>query len=493
MKLSRFTPYIAFGLIASGTVLRLRQYLAVRSLWLDEAMLALNIIHKDVIGLLGSLEYNQGAPLGFLLVEKIVTSLLGINELRLRLFPLISGIISIVIFYMVLKNVLNTAGVLAALALFAYSPTLIYYSSEVKQYSLDVLMIVFLLWLFINMQKQQSQVLYQVFLVISAALVIWFSHPSVFMLASIGVVLFLQVVLKKNNRSTLPIWVIGAIWFLSVGILYFINLKGLSENEFLLNYWGDSFLPVPIEWHWIKDAFLNLFTDVAGLDSYFGVFLILVLLGLTRLYTAHWTIAGSITLTFVFVLIASGLQKYPFSGRLMLFSVPLLFMLIGAGLDFLLDIPSPSKVLNSMVAVCLIGLILIAPVSTSIERYKSPPDTDYIRPAMEYLMENYLSGDVIYVYYWTVPAFEYYSLIYDFSGKNVVVGKQPEKEEIISELSQLNEHERIWIIFSHLSPKRKVRINDLLVHMTSNMGTMDDKFIVPGSGVYLYMYDLSNK
>ena len=34
-------------LILFGLVLRLRQYIAWRSLWLDEAMLALNIIQRD--------------------------------------------------------------------------------------------------------------------------------------------------------------------------------------------------------------------------------------------------------------------------------------------------------------------------------------------------------------------------------------------------------------------------------------------------------------
>jgi len=55
------------GLILLGLVLRLRQYLLGRSVGLDEAMLALNIVGRDYAGLWKTLDYNQGAPVAFLL------------------------------------------------------------------------------------------------------------------------------------------------------------------------------------------------------------------------------------------------------------------------------------------------------------------------------------------------------------------------------------------------------------------------------------------
>src|SRR5215207_11463259 len=78
-------------LIVLGGLLRLRQYLTGRSLWSDEAMLALNIVNRNVSGLFKPLDYDQGAPIGFLLVEKISHLLFGRNEYSLRLFPLIAG------------------------------------------------------------------------------------------------------------------------------------------------------------------------------------------------------------------------------------------------------------------------------------------------------------------------------------------------------------------------------------------------------------------
>src|ERR1044071_4971260 len=71
-------------LILAGAFLRLRQYLTGRSLWADEAMLALNIVGRKFVGMFQPLDYDQGAPIGFLLVEKLFNALLGKHELALR-------------------------------------------------------------------------------------------------------------------------------------------------------------------------------------------------------------------------------------------------------------------------------------------------------------------------------------------------------------------------------------------------------------------------
>ena len=84
-------------------MLRLRQYLTGRSLWADEAMLALNIVTRDFAGMFQPLDYDQGAPIGFLLVEKLFHALLGKHELALRLFPLLVGLISLWLFYRLLN------------------------------------------------------------------------------------------------------------------------------------------------------------------------------------------------------------------------------------------------------------------------------------------------------------------------------------------------------------------------------------------------------
>ena len=67
-------------LILTGTAIRLRNFIHNRALWLDEATLSLNIIHRDYRQLLEPLDTLQIAPIGFLYVEKFFTQVFGISE-----------------------------------------------------------------------------------------------------------------------------------------------------------------------------------------------------------------------------------------------------------------------------------------------------------------------------------------------------------------------------------------------------------------------------
>ncbi len=53
------------ALVIFGVLLAFTQFIYNRSLWLDEAMLALNIIHSNSQELLKPLTYRQAAPILF--------------------------------------------------------------------------------------------------------------------------------------------------------------------------------------------------------------------------------------------------------------------------------------------------------------------------------------------------------------------------------------------------------------------------------------------
>src|SRR3990172_8968599 len=77
-----------WGIVLLGIILRLRQYLVDRSFWADEASLAVNIADRNYSELLGLLDYQQAAPVGFLYVEKTLITVFGNHDYVLRLFPL---------------------------------------------------------------------------------------------------------------------------------------------------------------------------------------------------------------------------------------------------------------------------------------------------------------------------------------------------------------------------------------------------------------------
>jgi len=129
--------FLWWALIVMGIILRLRQYFSGRSLWADEASLAFNLANRSFAGLTQRLDYDQGAPIGFLFIEKLLVVGLGNIDQVMRLFPLFSGILAIYLFYRIADA--HIKGGMFGVLLFSVSWSLIYYSSELKQYSSDVM------------------------------------------------------------------------------------------------------------------------------------------------------------------------------------------------------------------------------------------------------------------------------------------------------------------------------------------------------------------
>jgi len=125
-------------IIAFGTLVRIAQFLYNRSLTEGEAALALNIINKSYTDLLQPLDHTQAAPVGFLFIQRFMVTLFGNTELAMRTFPLLTGITSLFLFYSIAKRILKPSALSFGLILFAAGDHLIYFASEVKQYSADV-------------------------------------------------------------------------------------------------------------------------------------------------------------------------------------------------------------------------------------------------------------------------------------------------------------------------------------------------------------------
>src|SRR6185312_1305795 len=129
---------LALALVWAGIVCRVVQYFWDRSFWVDEASLVLNIRTKTAAQLLGPLSYHQAAPPVFLLIERALFHLTGGSELSLRLFPLLAGCVSVVLFASLAKRLLSAWPAVFAIALFGFSDRLIWHATEVKQYGIDV-------------------------------------------------------------------------------------------------------------------------------------------------------------------------------------------------------------------------------------------------------------------------------------------------------------------------------------------------------------------
>ncbi len=198
--------YMGWFSIVVGSILRLRQYLANRSLWTDEASLAVNIANRTFGGLIHPLDYHQAAPIGFLFIEKISIVLLGNRDYILRLFPLFAGILAIYLLYLITKEYFGQAG-MAMVLIFALNSWLIFFSSELKQYSSDVTVALLLIYLSARCFKEDAQARDYLWLGIGGAITIWVSHIAIFMLAGIGLALVIEKIIQKKY---VPFgWILG--------------------------------------------------------------------------------------------------------------------------------------------------------------------------------------------------------------------------------------------------------------------------------------------
>lgn len=451
---------LALAAVVIGCILRLAEYLLNRSLWMDEAYLSLNLLHRSFVGLLSPLDYHQGAPIGFLLLEKLAVRWWGGSEYSLRLVPLLAGIVSLIFFYKLSARILPQRAVPIAVGLMAISPTMIYYSAEVKQYSTEAAIAVLLYWLMVEGSQWEWGPIQSVSAALLGAIAIWMSHSSVFILAGIGVTVSVSLFLRKDWSRLLRVLSVGTCWMASLVLCYLVTLRKLSGDNELLSYWKTNFMPLPprsvTDLKWFIDSFFEFFGTSAGW-KFTGLAALVFLVGVLVTYRKSRERVFVLLIPALFTLLASGLHKYPFGGRLTLFLVPAVLLFVAEGVEFLRS--SVSTRLPSAGAV-LVALVFLDPAVYALHHFAKPHTevvqpgvmrSEEIRPVLGYVRTNEQAGDLVYIFYGAEPAFDYYAERDHWSSGNVEIGtasgNDPHPYE--SDLDRLRGH-RVWVVISHI-------------------------------------------
>jgi hypothetical protein len=503
------TPTAAVFLIlcSLGVFLRIWLYWTNRSLWVDEAMLANNVVNRSFVGLTWPLDDNQGAPVGFLFIEKIFIELFGNEDYVLRLFPFLTSILAIFLMWKVAEIYVGRRPALLALSFFVISGHLIDFASEAKQYASDVMCSLLLLMIVPKCLDVRTTPRAFLLFGLIGGILIWFSHPAVFIIAGVFLVLILDTLKSKESRvmrrqKLLRFGEAAAICLASFSVLFLISLRSLTANAVLLDYWRDGFMPMP-PWKdvsWLLKAWYELLNSVLGLYllksthaianfALAGVATILFIAGGMSLFFKRWQFALVLTMPLIFTLLASGMGKYPFAGRLMLFSIPLLVLPIAEGIEqtrsFLFRI-------DPRMAICatagLTALLLYKPMSVAWENLSRPPMKEHIKPVISYLSQNRLTPDIVYIYYGAIPAFKYYASGYGFHESDYVRGiaSREDPEKYLNEIDRFRNRERVWFIFAHACGSCGVDEEDLFLQHLDTVGARLAVFRSEGAPVYLY-------
>ena len=398
---------LPLGILLIGAAVRTFFFFERGSLWIDEAYLALNIVHRSPRELLDELSFNQAAPWGFLLAEKLVIGILGVDELTLRLVPLLAGLAALAVFWRVASFCLRGPELPLALLFFALSPSLVGYSAEAKQYSVDVVASLLALWL-LHAAREVASLRRSVAVAGAAATLLWFSHASMIVLAAGGATIAVASLLRRERRSVRPLAFLGAASAVSAAAFFALAWPKLAHLRGTLSgsVYDIAFPPTTLA----EAASLRRAGDV--LEAPFGLHGTpwSTLIGLTA---ASLFVMGTVSLwrrdrsaaaLYVAPLVAAGAAVaaglYPFAPRFLLFLLPCVVLLVaagvGAGFRGGARLHKPWRFVFP--AAALAGATFLLSVAAVSTAQTLRADGQDLAPVLKQLRTVWRPGDVLYLH-----------------------------------------------------------------------------------------------
>lgn len=412
-----------------GAAVRVEQFAWRRSLWLDEALVANNIVGRSFGGLLHPLTGQQAAPIGWLWIERAAVILFGDNEYALRLVPLAAGLVALPLVYRLARAVAGPWAGAAAATLVALSPAAVRYSVEVKQYSTDLAVSLVVLVLAARAVAQPLGRPARSGPAIlgwagAGALLLWVSHPAVLVLAGTAVALWVS---SLGRRA----WVVAAasvLWTASFGVEWFVSLRRVRTNRYLHAYWRAGLAPEPFRWSglwsWLGHLPGRLLADPLAMSAVTGLGAIAGLAWAARRRPVH---VALLVLPVVAGLGAACLGLFPLQGRMAMWLLPAAVVGVGAAVTAVADLvdrsvfPTMARAAHRdrtrsrpwaavAVAACCFALAVQGP-GRRIEAVAHDPATWIdLRPLLQAIRGRVAPGDQVWVHSDDAPAAAYYAL-----------------------------------------------------------------------------------
>ncbi|HEX5386790.1 MAG TPA: glycosyltransferase family 39 protein [Gemmatimonadales bacterium] len=409
------------ALLVLGAAVRLAAYLRRPALWGDEAMLALNVAQRSLAGLTHPLDYAQIATVPFLWGERLAVTLGGVTEYSLRIVPLLAGLALLPLAWGAGRRLLGPLGAVAFVGLLATSIPLLRYSGELKPYSLDALVALGFLWYLLERRGELRQGRGWLRLGLAGAAAIVLSLPAAFVTGAAGAALAWDALdrsLPPARRRALlgRLALAGLAWAALFAVLYAVCYRAVASSEYMRQYWHAAFL-VPstpdlagrIGRAWEETA-LGVFALAFTGDG--AVVLAVAALGAAAFARrmgrpAALVITGPIVAAFA----ASALGRYPVSTRTMLFTAPLLGLLVAAGLEEAaawLAARRPWFRPRWLIGAALVpGIVLVTGLSIR------PSGGEDVRTLARVLDRRAAPHDPVYVFHRATPAWTYYTTGWD--------------------------------------------------------------------------------
>lgn len=248
-------------LTAAGSLLVLGGYLRFHgydrlSLWLDEGYTAAfaRLSWPSVLGLHGA--YDAAPPLYFSLVKLASLFIPEVNAGRL--VSVIAGTLTIPVFYLLARRLMNAVGALVATALLTVSPVHVWYSQEGRAYALTVLLVA-LAYLALLAYWQRPSWGWAVAYGIAVLAAVYTSYSAVYAIAP--QLLCLPLLARRYGRHAWPLIAAGAL-----AVLAFV--PWLPQIAFWVNRLGGSRTYLAVS----ADRLISSSLSIIGADGHGSYF-----------------------------------------------------------------------------------------------------------------------------------------------------------------------------------------------------------------------------
>lgn len=477
---------LAIGLASLGLVLV--HYFGGRALWLDEAMIALNLKHLSWIELAGKLEHAQFAPLGWLYLQKAILIVTSNYEFGLRALSVAAWATSLLLFRRTCLFMLSPFSAIIGFALFAFVASMARYAVEVKPYELDLLVGVATLELFrIFRTNEPLKPAAWVGIAALGLFSVLFTFGGVLALAAGVLASIVHLAIARRFPAAAGLTILSVAWFAAfLALMYLVYRPQLGGSELTTGgahsfFTRTSFAPAPtsldhIAWYgrWLKEFLSFAFTErsaiVAGVATAVGLALLAAKDRVLLLAALGPVLVG---------LGASAMQTYPMFDRLTLFCLPGLILSAACGFDWL-----EGGVVRGRVAA---GALAAAAGAGSLIwlggqlRIDPPFARHEIRPALAAAAAQARPGDILYVQNTAIPSYEIYGARYDLKDRKIVEGRSTKVTWpcALQELPKLTAGQTVWVAMVYndetLLPGRELLETLALAGLTAETQTVVDK------------------
>lgn len=464
----RIGPGVAAAVASAAIGIALRGVAAFGSPLLesDEAALAWNIESRGYAGLMSALDFGQGAPVGFLLLVKLVTTHFGEHAYAYRVVPFIFGVLAIAAAsYLAHAAWGNARTTILTGLLVACSGSLVRYSGFLKQYTGDALFSAIILALMAKLlldKGPRPDTPERWWLLLLGLLFPWMSHPVVFVLAGGSVVLCAHWLTQRQYARVRWLVVATALWLLNFAAHYLFFMRHLNQSSYLRDFWAGQMLPQPPAMvevaKWLARSGLDWAATSIGVSaSHWGgrvvAFLVLgvAAIGAVAIWRRKRALLALLLAPAVVGLMAAGLRMYPFGGRLILFLVPGLALMLAVGIMAIIG----QRAWQAGVVGAVVGLAM------GMAAYRAPRNVDdhlvRLHGACQSLAAKVGASDHVYVFYPNRMAC-FYALARAGTRPDQITagaGDSPAPFEAVrrlqSELDRLpyGDWNRVWVVMSH--------------------------------------------